>query len=158
MATSLPSFCSLTKPFPKPKLPKCPPVRSQSFPNDQGNSSNMVDANLSVLRERIREVKKRESMEQCFKHENGWNYKSGYDKHKIHGIVSESIELLGLVSSSLAFVLWNYRSGYDNRHKIHGMVSESIELLGLVSSSLGFAFLFGSFSIFLVSFVVHLFN
>ncbi|PSS13458.1 Increased rDNA silencing protein [Actinidia chinensis var. chinensis] len=124
MATSLPSFCSLTKPSHKPKLPKCPPVRCQSFHNDEGNSANMVDANLGVLRERIREVKKKESLERCFKHENGWNYKSGY----------------------------------DNKHKVHGKVSESIELLGLVSSSLGFVFLFGSFSILLVSFVVHLHN
>ncbi|CAL5396670.1 unnamed protein product [Camellia sinensis] len=110
--------------FKHPKIWKCPRVRSQSF-HDEGNSENIVDANLSVLREKIREVRKKERLENmCCSHENGWNYKTGYDKN----------------------------------HKSHEMLSESIELLGLVSSSLGLVFLSGSFCIFLVSFVVHLYK
>ncbi|KAL7240282.1 hypothetical protein ACSBR2_006025 [Camellia fascicularis] len=126
MATSLHYFCSLSckSSFKHPKIWKCPRVRSQSF-HDEGNSENLVDANLSVLRERIREVRKKERLENmCCSHENGWNYKTGYDKN----------------------------------HKSHEMLSESIELLGLVSSSLGLVFLSGSFCIFLVSFVVHLYK
>ncbi|KAI8538257.1 hypothetical protein RHMOL_Rhmol09G0088600 [Rhododendron molle] len=107
--SSPPCFCSLNKPLVshcKAKVrKKCPPVRSQSFHN-QGNSPvNMVDSNMSVLRERIREVKKKERLE----YENGWNYKSvGYDyndKHKRHAMVVESLELFGLVTSAFGIVL-----------------------------------------------------
>ncbi|XP_058182448.1 uncharacterized protein LOC131300561 [Rhododendron vialii] len=84
---------------------KCPPVRSQSFHNQGNSPANMVDSNMSVLRERIREViRKREWLE----NENGWNYKSvGYDynnKHKRHAMVFESLELFGLVTGAFGLV------------------------------------------------------
>ncbi|KAG5531538.1 hypothetical protein RHGRI_026220 [Rhododendron griersonianum] len=60
---------------------------------------------MSVLRERIREVGKKEWLE----YENGWNYKSvGYDhynnKHKRHAMVVESLELFGMVTSAFGLV------------------------------------------------------
>ncbi|XP_028119614.1 uncharacterized protein LOC114317116 [Camellia sinensis] len=129
MTTSLPCLCSLTRPSYKPKLQKCLQVRSQSF-NDEGNAENVVDGNMRALRERIRDVRKKERLDMCWRveNENGWKYKDEYNnKHK------------------------RLKSQY-------GMLSESIMLLGLVSSAFGLAFFTGSICIFLVSFIVHLCN
>lgn len=71
-----------------------------------GNSpANIVDSNMSVLRERIKEVGKKEWLE----YENGWNYKSvgyeyDYNKHKRHAMVVESLKLFGLVTSAFGLV------------------------------------------------------
>lgn len=72
-----------------------------------GNSpGNIVDSNMSVMRERIREVRKKEWLE----YENGWNYKSlgyeydDYNEHKRHAMVVESLELFGLVTSAFGLV------------------------------------------------------
>ncbi|KAL7196392.1 hypothetical protein ACSBR1_036414 [Camellia fascicularis] len=68
---------------------------------------------MRVLRERIRDVRKKERLDMCWrvenenKIENGWKYKDEYNnKHKIlkshYGMLSESIMLVfGLVSSAL---------------------------------------------------------
>ncbi|KAK9276125.1 hypothetical protein L1049_005656 [Liquidambar formosana] len=70
MASSVPSFFSLGKlPLCKHKVMKCPKVRSQSYHDEvfscaseiTGNSANIVDANLSVLRQRMEELRKKES-------------------------------------------------------------------------------------------------
>ncbi|KAI8534519.1 hypothetical protein RHMOL_Rhmol10G0096300 [Rhododendron molle] len=38
---------------------------------------------MSILRERIEEVRIKERLERCCRKENGWNYAAGYDyKHK----------------------------------------------------------------------------
>ncbi|XP_031285236.1 uncharacterized protein LOC116143933 [Pistacia vera] len=143
MASSLPTTsCSLnitTSPPPSPSLNKHKPslklkhpqVRSQNF-KDEGKSADMVEANLSVLRRRIDEVKKKESLslnQQHYcgcRHQNGWNYQRVYYDHHL-------------------------------KHKkfIDQMISESIQILGSAIGAVGFVFLTGSFFIFLVSFLVH---
>ncbi|KAF8399035.1 hypothetical protein HHK36_014901 [Tetracentron sinense] len=101
MASSIPCLSGLTKPFPKRKVGRSLQVRAQSF-GDEGSSANMVDANLSVLRERIEEVKMKERLKRCCKSEDGWYYQSGYDhKLKRDAKFSESLELVGLVSMSV---------------------------------------------------------
>ncbi|KAF5940334.1 hypothetical protein HYC85_021501 [Camellia sinensis] len=117
MTTSLPCLCSLTRPSYKPKLQKCLQVRSQSF-NDEGNSENIVDGNMRVLRERKRDVRKKERLDMCWRveneNENGWKYKDEYNnKHKIlkshYGMLSESIMLVfGLVSSAFGLCLFHW--------------------------------------------------
>ncbi|CAK9141300.1 unnamed protein product [Ilex paraguariensis] len=105
-SSSLPSFCSLSKPFCKSKAQKYPRVRSESFRNE-GNSANIVDANLSVLRERIEQVRKKERIDtrRCIP-QNGWTYKPVYDhdKHKRDSLLSESIKLVGYVGSAFGLV------------------------------------------------------
>jgi hypothetical protein len=45
-----------------------------------GRSSNIVDANFSVLREKIQVVKMKERLQGCCcKRESGWNYVFGYN-------------------------------------------------------------------------------
>ncbi|KAJ7943052.1 TGF-beta-activated kinase 1 and MAP3K7-binding protein like [Quillaja saponaria] len=69
-----------------------------------GDSRNIVDSNLSILTERIEEVKKKE------RHGNtccgGWNYKRSYDHdmHKKYDILSESAVFMGLASGAIGLV------------------------------------------------------
>ncbi|GAV88522.1 hypothetical protein CFOL_v3_31944 [Cephalotus follicularis] len=126
MASSLSSLCSTSPFFCRHKVFKYPQVRSHSF-RDEGNSANIVDANLSTLWERIAEVRKKESLDCCrLKKEEG-KLKNG----------------------------WNYQSGYDHNRKRDAMMSESMELIGFVSGALGMVILSGSLCICLVSLLVH---
>ena len=69
-----------------------------------GRPSNNVDANLSVLREKIEVIKMKERLERCCKCENGWNYVDGYDyKLKREKDMWKFFELVGLVSGNLGF-------------------------------------------------------
>ncbi|GAV83427.1 hypothetical protein CFOL_v3_26874, partial [Cephalotus follicularis] len=133
MASSLSSLCSTSPCFCRHKVFKYPQVRSHSFRDEvfhlwlAGNSANIVDANLSTLRERIAEVRKKESLDCCrLKKEEG-KLKNG----------------------------WNYQSGYDHNRKRDAMMSESMELIGFVSGALGMVILSGSLCICLVSLLVH---
>lgn len=66
-----------------------------------GKPANIVDANLSVLRERIEKVRKRERL----LHTCGWNYKHNYDhKFKRDSIVSQSTEIMGLACGVIGLV------------------------------------------------------
>ncbi|KAK5818010.1 hypothetical protein PVK06_022940 [Gossypium arboreum] len=71
-------------------------VRAQSCRDGGGRSSNGVDANLRVLKERIDVVKMKEKLERCCRYEYGWNYAKGfnYNKVKRNGEISELFELL----------------------------------------------------------------
>lgn len=71
-----------------------------------GNSgNNIVDANLSVLRGRIEELRKKERLESsCCKLTSGWNYRSAGGYQKRRAILAESIELLGSMSSAIGLV------------------------------------------------------
>ncbi|CAK7344185.1 unnamed protein product [Dovyalis caffra] len=92
----LPSCLSLNiKPSYKRTTQVAMQVRAQRF-RDEGKSSNIVDANLSVLRERIEEVKIKERFERCCKSENGWNYAPGYNYmlKKEVGLVHQFIDLV----------------------------------------------------------------
>lgn len=67
-----------------------------------GKPANIVDANMSVLRGRIQQVRKREKLV----HTCGWNYKQNYDpKYKRDSMVSESAEIMGLACGAIGFVL-----------------------------------------------------
>ncbi|KAL5553370.1 hypothetical protein UlMin_040771 [Ulmus minor] len=106
MAYSLPSFCSLNLPFCRHKiLIKHTQVRSQLF-RDEGKSANIVDGNLSILKDRIQKVKTMERLEACLMMKNGWNYGNSYDddKHKRHAFACESLELIGLTSGTIGLV------------------------------------------------------
>ncbi|CAL8137176.1 unnamed protein product [Prunus armeniaca] len=74
-------------------------VRAQSL--DEGRSRNIVDANLSVLREKMEVIKMRERLEKCCnnKHQQcGWNYAAGYNyKLRRAREVSTFFELMQLV-------------------------------------------------------------
>ncbi|GLT91914.1 hypothetical protein SLE2022_097760 [Rubroshorea leprosula] len=128
MASSLPSFSSLTPLFNRRNLlTRYPKLRSQSFKGDEGKSADIVDASLSILRERIEEVKKKERI--------SMSDTSRFLEHR-----------------------WNYTSGYDGRyrHKRSNILYDSFQIVGFASYLLGLVFLSGSLGIYLVSFLVHL--
>ncbi|KAF7850837.1 hypothetical protein BT93_L4955 [Corymbia citriodora subsp. variegata] len=76
MAFRLPSFRALVAPSLKRGVSQPPPIRAQRFREEEGRSSsgNLVDANLSILRKRIDEVKTKERLERCCRSELGWNH------------------------------------------------------------------------------------
>ncbi|KAG6655879.1 hypothetical protein I3843_05G221400 [Carya illinoinensis] len=114
------SFCSSSQAVCNHKLFQYyPQVRSQSFKD----RANIVDGNLNILRDRIEELKRKETRQ--------------------------------LTCSSTK---WCYGAGYDHRHKRDAMFSQSIELMALASGACGLVFLTGSFSICLVSLLLHLFQ
>lgn len=71
------------------------------------NSSNWVDANIGVLRERMEEVMKNEKLEKAPQRmkTNGWKYNSRLVEHETqHKNGNEAIEVLVLVGGSLSIV------------------------------------------------------
>ena len=68
--------------------------------------SNIVDANLNVLRHRIEEVKRKERLNACYTIKSEWCYQSaGYDhKHKRDAMLLQSIELLALGTGVIGLV------------------------------------------------------
>ncbi|KAG4907573.1 hypothetical protein AAZX31_20G112600 [Glycine max] len=102
MACSLSSFCTLNQAFCRHNSIKYPKIRFQSFSDhDNGKRANIVDANLSILRERIQQVRKRESLI----HTRGWNYKHSYDhKYKRDSMISQSAEIIGLSCGVIGLV------------------------------------------------------
>ncbi|GMY24284.1 hypothetical protein FCV25MIE_19526 [Fagus crenata] len=105
MASCLFSFCVSIKPSLNKhnNTRQGVQIRSQSF-SDEGRPSNNVDANLSVLREKIEVIKMKERLERCCKCENGWNYVGGYDyKLKRNKEMSHFFELVGLICGTLGF-------------------------------------------------------
>ncbi|KAK8546594.1 hypothetical protein V6N13_067802 [Hibiscus sabdariffa] len=80
-------------------------IRAQS--RRDGRSSNGVDANLTVLRERIEQVKMKEKLERCCRKEHGWNYGEGYNYNKVKGdnkkTAEELFELVSLVGATVGF-------------------------------------------------------
>lgn len=74
-----------------------------------GRWNNIVDANLSVLRERIEGVKIKERLERCCKRERGWNYAPGYNyKLKKKMKLAQLVDLVGLVCGTIG---WTCLSG-----------------------------------------------
>ncbi|XP_010032659.2 uncharacterized protein LOC104422127 [Eucalyptus grandis] len=107
MAVCLPCFRALVAPFPKRGVSQRPPVRAQSFREEEGrsSSSNIVDANLSVLRKRIDEAKTKERLERCCRSELGWNHATSgcyaISKRRKDAETSEFFELLLLVCRNI---------------------------------------------------------
>ncbi|KAK9271750.1 hypothetical protein L1049_002113 [Liquidambar formosana] len=96
MASSLPSFSALVKPPLKCNTRRSLQVRAQGF-RDEGRSSNIVDANLCVLRERIDVMRIKERLERCCSAAYGWNYAPGYNyKLKKDRELSQFFELVSL--------------------------------------------------------------
>ncbi|TYI20012.1 hypothetical protein ES332_A07G204700v1 [Gossypium tomentosum] len=105
MASSLPSSFAIISPSSNHYSRQPVHVRAQSFRHG-GGSSNRVDPNLSVLRERIEQVKMKEKLERCCRSYDkwGWNYGAGYNyKVKRDGQLSQLFELLSLVGATLGF-------------------------------------------------------
>ncbi|XP_056175886.1 uncharacterized protein LOC115674076 [Syzygium oleosum] len=120
MALRLPCFRALVAPSLQRGVSEPPPVRAQSFreAEDKGrsSSSNLVDANLSVLRKRIGEAKTKERLERCCRSELGWNYATSgcysISKRRKDTDRSEFFELvllvcrnIGLTNAACAFFL-----------------------------------------------------
>ncbi|CAL0314627.1 unnamed protein product [Lupinus luteus] len=110
MVASLPSSFS-----PKPRgsfLKGCnihrgvPIIKFQNY-EDEGRSTNIVDANLNVLKERVKMLKVKEKLENCCKYQHGWNYNyvpvSNNYKIKITKELCGLIELTCLVCGTLGF-------------------------------------------------------
>ncbi|XP_041009943.1 uncharacterized protein LOC121254045 [Juglans microcarpa x Juglans regia] len=124
------SFCSSSQPICNHKLFQYyPQVRSQSFKD----RANIVDGNLNILRDRIEELKRKETR-------------------------SLTCSTSTTATQQLLKREWCYGAGYDHRYKRDAMFSQSIELMALASGACGLVFLTGSFSICLVSLLLHLFQ
>ncbi|KAJ8619797.1 hypothetical protein MRB53_028326 [Persea americana] len=127
MATSLPSFYVLSTPSSLPKARRSLHVKAHSS-GDKGKSVNIVDANMSLLRERIEEVRMHERLKSYCRGGEGSNYTSG----------------------------WNYTSGYDSKLKNEKKLSDTLEVAGLIAGTFGFTFLSGTLCLCLLSIFVHL--
>ncbi|XP_012089931.1 uncharacterized protein LOC105648221 [Jatropha curcas] len=127
MASSVPSYLTAIKKSHKQIITttrrQAVQVRAHSF-RDEGSSSDLVEANLSVLKERIMEVKMKERLERCCKCEYGWNYSSGYN--------------------------------YNYKLKKQVGLSQIFDVVSLVFGTIGFTCISCSFSLLLVSIVIHL--
>ncbi|XP_052197562.1 uncharacterized protein LOC127804678 [Diospyros lotus] len=106
MATSsAPSLCYAVLPALKPGTRLSVQVRARSY-GDDGRSSNMVDANLRILRERIEEVSIKERLESCYQRGHGWNYVPAYDcKPRRCAENSKLFELFGLAIGTFGLTI-----------------------------------------------------
>ncbi|KAI3430029.1 uncharacterized protein J3R85_008304 [Psidium guajava] len=118
MAVRFPCLRAPVEPSLKRFVSQPPPVRAQRFGEEEGrsSSSNLVDANMSVLRKRIAEVKTKERLERCCRSQLGWNYATSgcysTSKRRKDGERPEFFELLllvcrniGLTNIACAFIL-----------------------------------------------------
>ncbi|CAI9763591.1 unnamed protein product [Fraxinus pennsylvanica] len=106
MTSSSPtSFCSATFPYEKPRFRRFLQVRSQGY-GEEGKSSDVVDGNLCILRERIQEIRVKERLENCCVAKQGWNYAHAYNyKHKRDAQFLLFLQLIGIVSGTFSLVL-----------------------------------------------------
>ncbi|XP_058091604.1 uncharacterized protein LOC131237706 [Magnolia sinica] len=106
MATSQPcvSLCGMSRPASLVQKVRRPlDVRAENSA-DKGKSMNIVDANMSVLRERIYIATMHERLQQYSRRGNGWNYPSNYNSNlKRNLILSQSLEIARLVVGTLGF-------------------------------------------------------
>ena len=73
-----------------------------------GRSSNNVDPNLGVLRERIEQIKLKDKLERCCRCKYGWNYAAGYNyKLKRELEISQLFELVSRVAATLGFTFFS---------------------------------------------------
>ncbi|CAK8542673.1 unnamed protein product [Lathyrus sativus] len=82
-------------------------IKVQNYHQEEGRSTDMVDGNLNVLKERIEMVKVKERLERCCKSQHGWNYiplsMSDHQKDKRDRELRSLIELIGLVCGTIGF-------------------------------------------------------
>ncbi|MED6146116.1 hypothetical protein PIB30_031599 [Stylosanthes scabra] len=108
-------------------------IKAQKY-HEEGRSTNMVDANLNVLKERIEMVKEKEKLERCCKCQQGWNYYPVSDDHL------------------LLHCQKNKRSSNNNQELLQNL----IELTCLVCGTIGSTCFCGTLFLCLVSFLLHL--
>ena len=94
-----------------------------------GRSRNMVDANLHLLKVRMEEMRNKERLERCCVAEQGWNY--------------AAVE--------------TFRTKSDNNNN-DIIPQEFVELLGVVGATFGFTISGCTFCIYLISFLLHLYQ
>ncbi|KAI4375467.1 hypothetical protein MLD38_013333 [Melastoma candidum] len=115
MASSLPhSSLPFLSTSPSPRKGSRPRVsiRAHGFHDDEGRSpsTNVVDANLGILRTRIEEAKAKERMERCCRYEVGWDY-ANHTRPDATSIArgnartSESFELACLVLGNMGLTM-----------------------------------------------------
>lgn len=79
-------------------------IKVQNY-QDEGRSTDIVDANLNVLKERIEMVKVKERFERCCKCQHGWNYVplsiNDHKKTKRDKELRSFIQLIGLVFGTI---------------------------------------------------------
>lgn len=64
-----------------------------------------MDANLNILRQRIEELKRKETLTICCTLRKEWCYRSVYvPKPRLETMLSESVELMALATGSFGFV------------------------------------------------------
>nr|GMD60092.1 CDP-diacylglycerol--serine O-phosphatidyltransferase 1-like isoform X1 [Ipomoea batatas] len=109
MTSTIPYFLSsngLSRAKPHAAYPQ---VISRSF-RDEDRSFKGVEANLSILRQRIEVIGSKEKLERCYKfQQQGWNYISEYnEKHKRDKLVLESFEVAGPLLKLNYYFLQNF--------------------------------------------------
>ncbi|XP_015962988.1 uncharacterized protein LOC107486929 [Arachis duranensis] len=102
-------------------------IKVQKY-HEEGSSTNMVDANLKVLKERIEMVKVKEKLERSCKCQQGWNYYQ----------VSDDNYLCQKIKG-------------NNNKELHNL----IELTCLVCGTIGSTCFGGTLLLYLVSLLLH---
>ncbi|MED6194178.1 hypothetical protein PIB30_026042 [Stylosanthes scabra] len=120
------AFCRKIKLLSQSPYPK---IRFQCF-KDNGKPANIVDANLSVLRGRIQEMRKRERDSNMHRY-GGWNY-SKQSNDDDDDVVTKY------------------------KRESSKMVTECAEMLGMACGAIGLVFFIGSIGICLVSLLVYI--
>ncbi|CAK9150650.1 unnamed protein product [Ilex paraguariensis] len=87
------------------RTPQSLQVKAQCF-RDEGRRNNIVDANLSILREKIEQLRTKERLERCCRTEHGWNYAPVSDyRYKKEVVFSQAFELVGMVGGTVGLTL-----------------------------------------------------
>ncbi|KAM7279777.1 hypothetical protein ACFE04_006911 [Oxalis oulophora] len=116
MASCIASPCAfLSRSFPKCKAVQGLQVKAHAFREEGRKDHDMVDANLSVLRERIEQTKIKERLERCCKYQHGWNHSPALYKEVLvekkkkqdKVFVSEFFQLIGLVGGTVGFTCFS---------------------------------------------------
>ncbi|KAG6579027.1 hypothetical protein SDJN02_21659, partial [Cucurbita argyrosperma subsp. argyrosperma] len=106
---------------------------------------------------------------QCFREEQGESFCDGGGAGRLGKMVDanmgvlrermEEVKMRERVERCLSYRQheygWNYAPSYDYKLKKDKQLAEFVQLLFLISGSLGFTFLSGTFSLCLLSFLLH---
>ncbi|CAL5192950.1 unnamed protein product [Lathyrus oleraceus] len=112
MAASMSSFLSMKPMKPRETYLKrfnirrgMQVIKVQNYHQDEGRSTDIVDGNLNVLKERIEIVKVKERLERCCRYRHGWNYVplsiNDHKRNKREKELRSFIELICLVCGTI---------------------------------------------------------
>ncbi|PON58493.1 hypothetical protein TorRG33x02_290910 [Trema orientale] len=146
-APSLPSFSCTPNKYPSLNRNKNnnkavqSNIIAQSFRDhhegpSRSSNNHIVDANLSVLRERMEEIKVKEKLERCCRREYGWNYAAEAEAEVAAATVKSKY--------------------YRLKRERDQPLTQLLELAAIVGGTLGITFFSGTFFLCLVSLFVHL--